>query len=270
VLGRLGRSPGDQHPQVGGLAERGPHLLTVDDPLVTVELRLGGETGQVGAGTGLAEQLAPRRLPRDDVVDKSVDLLAGPVVGDGRRGEQQPETVGRADRAEGGDLIRDLDSDGPGHAPPVRALGQRWGGPPRGAQALPPLGHRELGVPASGQPTAQLVEQLVGVVRFLGRVGHAGAPLGHRSPGGALGATLILRQGKWQCDCRERGLCAPASHFVDTAQYSSCMSAPVCRMGSVVWELEVPIPTLDRSNMAMFTAARPRRCGRSRLAGPPE
>ena len=50
VLGHVGVGAGDEHADVGGLAERGPHLLAVDDPLVAVLDGPGGEAGEVGAG----------------------------------------------------------------------------------------------------------------------------------------------------------------------------------------------------------------------------
>ena len=44
-----------------------PDLLAVDDPLVAVEHGLGAQVGQVGAGVGLAEALAPGDLAREDL-----------------------------------------------------------------------------------------------------------------------------------------------------------------------------------------------------------
>ena len=75
VLGHVGVGAGDEHAEVGDLAARGPHLLTVDDPLVAVAARPCVETGEVGAGAGLAEELAPRLLAGDDVAHVPVDLL---------------------------------------------------------------------------------------------------------------------------------------------------------------------------------------------------
>ena len=59
--GRCGRRACPSRDEVG---ERGPHLLAVDDPLVAVAHARVRQAGDVGAGAGLAEQLAP-------------DLLAG-------------------------------------------------------------------------------------------------------------------------------------------------------------------------------------------------
>ena len=95
-LGSSGVGAGDQHAEVGDLAARRPHLLTVDDPLVAVLDRAGREPGEIGSGTGLAEQLAPRLRARDDVADVQVDLLLRAVRRDRRRREQQPETGRRA------------------------------------------------------------------------------------------------------------------------------------------------------------------------------
>ena len=104
VLRRVGIGAGEQHAHVGGLAQRGPHLLAVDDPLVAVADGPRREAGEVGAGARLAEELAPRPLARDDVADVGVDLLAGAVGRDRRRREQQPEPDGAPDGAERGDL----------------------------------------------------------------------------------------------------------------------------------------------------------------------
>ena len=49
----------DEHPAVGHVRERVPDLLAVDDPLVAVAHRPGRERREVGAGAGLAEELAP-------------------------------------------------------------------------------------------------------------------------------------------------------------------------------------------------------------------
>ena len=67
VFGRR-RIGAAQHVEpVGVHAERHPDLLPVDHPVVTVELGLGGEAGQVAAGVGLAEPLTPQLLDRSDL-----------------------------------------------------------------------------------------------------------------------------------------------------------------------------------------------------------
>ena len=75
VLGGVRVGAGDQHAHVGGLTERRPHLLTVDDPFLAVELGPGGEPGQVGTGARLREELTPGLLAGDDLSHVPVDLL---------------------------------------------------------------------------------------------------------------------------------------------------------------------------------------------------
>ena len=64
VLGRRRVGAGQQDAPAGDVGVAGPDLLAVDDPLVAVALGPGGERGQVGAGTRLAEELAPDLLAR--------------------------------------------------------------------------------------------------------------------------------------------------------------------------------------------------------------
>ena len=64
VLRDVGIGAGQEHADVGDLRARRPHLLPVDDPLVAVTHRRGGEAGEVGPGAGLAEELAPRLAAR--------------------------------------------------------------------------------------------------------------------------------------------------------------------------------------------------------------
>ena len=59
VLGRVGIGAGQQEDVVGELGLGGPHLLAVDDPLVAVELGPRLQRGQVAAGVGFGEPLAP-------------------------------------------------------------------------------------------------------------------------------------------------------------------------------------------------------------------
>ena len=69
-LGRSGSVRADDLADVAVVRAGGPHLLAGDDPLVAVALGPGLQAGQVGAGAGLAEQLAA-----DEVA--AVQLRAG-------------------------------------------------------------------------------------------------------------------------------------------------------------------------------------------------
>ena len=60
VLGHVGVGAHEEHAPVAELRGRVPDLLAGDDELVAVADGLAGEAGEVGAGAGLAEELADR------------------------------------------------------------------------------------------------------------------------------------------------------------------------------------------------------------------
>ena len=59
MLRRVRIGAREQQAEVGVVRARGPDLLPVDDELVAVGDRARAEVREVGAGVGLAEQLAP-------------------------------------------------------------------------------------------------------------------------------------------------------------------------------------------------------------------
>ncbi len=65
VLRRARIGAGEEHPELGAMGPGGPHLLPGDPPTVAVRLGARRQRGQVGAGAGLAEQLAPTLLVAD-------------------------------------------------------------------------------------------------------------------------------------------------------------------------------------------------------------
>ena len=73
---------------VGILRERRPDLLSVDDPLVTVEHRARLHVGEIGTGVGLAVALAPHLAAREDLRDEAALLCFGAVRHDRRPGER--------------------------------------------------------------------------------------------------------------------------------------------------------------------------------------
>ena len=97
ALGHTGVGARQQHPEVGQVGPGGPHLLTGHHPLVPTvgddPLGPGGQRGQVAAGTGLAEQLAPHLLVAHDGREEAQALLLGPVGEQGRGREVEPERV---------------------------------------------------------------------------------------------------------------------------------------------------------------------------------
>ena len=91
MLRRLRVGAGDEHAPIAQVGERVPHLLAVDDPLVAVADCLGGEAGEVAAGAGLTEQLAPLFLAGEHRTEEAILLLVAAVGDDGRAGERHEE-----------------------------------------------------------------------------------------------------------------------------------------------------------------------------------
>ena len=77
VLGHLVVRPGQHQAPVGLVRVAGPHLVPGDDVVVTVPVGPGAQRGQVGAGVGLAEPLAPPVAAVDDAGEEPLlDLVA--------------------------------------------------------------------------------------------------------------------------------------------------------------------------------------------------
>jgi hypothetical protein len=84
--------PSQQNSVVRIVRPRSPHFLTVDNPIVSVPFRPGRKAGEVGSGSRLGEQLAPKLLaaqqgPQKPLLLPSVpggeDRRAGPTDADG-------------------------------------------------------------------------------------------------------------------------------------------------------------------------------------------
>ncbi len=92
-LGHVGVGPGQQHGVRRQMGPRRPHLLAGDHPLVAVALGPGGQRGQVRAGAGLAEELAPALLVAHDRRQEAQALLLGAVGEESGRGQIEAERV---------------------------------------------------------------------------------------------------------------------------------------------------------------------------------
>ena len=111
---------GQHEDVVGENGLGGPDLLAVDDPLVAVEHGLGLEAGQVGAGVGLGEALAPGDLPAEDLGDELLLLLLGPPLQDRGADEGVAEEVGPHRGAGAVELLGQDDGVHRGQAPDRR------------------------------------------------------------------------------------------------------------------------------------------------------
>ena len=75
VLDRFGVGAHDQQAEARQMGQGRPHLLSVDGPLVAVAHALRRQPGEVGAGAGLAEQLAPDLLAGEQRTQVALLLL---------------------------------------------------------------------------------------------------------------------------------------------------------------------------------------------------
>ena len=102
VLRDVGVGAGEAEHVLGHVGERGPDLLAVDDVVVAVADGAGLEGGEVGAGLGLGEALAPHVFAGEDAGDVLLLLLVGAVHEDGGPEDRDAEPAdedGRRGRA---------------------------------------------------------------------------------------------------------------------------------------------------------------------------
>ena len=86
-LGAVGVAPGQAEAPVGELGVGGPYLAPADPVPALDRHGAGGERGQVAPGVGLAEELAPQLLRREDPGEEAL-LLLGRAVGQQRGAHQ--------------------------------------------------------------------------------------------------------------------------------------------------------------------------------------
>jgi hypothetical protein len=91
VLGHVRIRTRDQDAALRLVRHRRPDLLAVDDPVVAVPHRPGREAGEIRAGPGFAEQLAPHLLAHPEWSQVAGALLVRAVTQDCRRGHAEPD-----------------------------------------------------------------------------------------------------------------------------------------------------------------------------------
>ena len=72
MLGDVGIRSGQADAPVSHLGHRRPHLLAGQPPSALDRLGPDGQVGQIGAGTGFGEQLAPVEVAYQGCVDPSL------------------------------------------------------------------------------------------------------------------------------------------------------------------------------------------------------
>ena len=92
-FGTDGVGAGETDREVRDVRPRGPDLLAVEDPLLAVAHRAGGERRQIRSRARLAEELAPLLRGCDDRRQEPQPLLLGAVREERGRGAVEPERV---------------------------------------------------------------------------------------------------------------------------------------------------------------------------------
>src|SRR5581483_3357039 len=140
VLRRVGVRAREQDHVLGDVRAGGPDLLAVDDVVVAVldGPRLHG--GEVGAGAGFGEALAPDVVALDDAREVLLLLLLGAVEDDGRAGPAGADAeVAPAWRAGERHLLREDELLHDGHAGAAVLLRPGRGDPAAVGELLHPL-----------------------------------------------------------------------------------------------------------------------------------
>ena len=94
VLGRIGVGPGHQHPPISQMRHGVPHLLPVDQPLITIAYRLAGQPGEITACARLREQLTPALFTGEHGSQEASLLLVGAMRDNGGPGQCDEECGG--------------------------------------------------------------------------------------------------------------------------------------------------------------------------------
>ena len=180
-FGAVGVRPGQEDPEVAEVRARGPHLLAVDDPLVAVALGSCRQPGEVGAGAGLAEELAPHLLAAEHRSEVALLLRVGSVGDDRGTRHAHPDGEGVAEHPGARRLLGEDRGLGRGAASPAVLGGPRDARPSFvGEEPLPSLGPRdpvELVAGHRATPPSRGPRRRRAAARTT-----RGSPLGRRSP----------------------------------------------------------------------------------------
>ena len=154
VRRRLGIGAAHDEAPVGAVRERGPHLLTGDDPLVAVEHGTRLDVREIAPGVGLGESLAPQLLDRLDLREEPALLLVGAELDECRREQALPEERDPRRRVRPRVLLVEDHLQGERQRPAAVLLRPRHAHPAVGAEHVLPL---DADVPAAlvGRPAAR-------------------------------------------------------------------------------------------------------------------
>ena len=105
VLGRVPIGAGEQQAVVGMMRTGRPHLLSVDDPEISLQIRACGGAGEIGTAARLAEELAPGIFAGENTAQELLFLQIRSVLEQRGRGQQSHSGFGGADGAHVGEFL---------------------------------------------------------------------------------------------------------------------------------------------------------------------
>ena len=77
MLWRVGVGAHQEKAPIGEMGARGPHLLPIDDEMITQVYGTGTQAGEIAAGIGLRIALAPQLVSTEDARQMTLLLLFG-------------------------------------------------------------------------------------------------------------------------------------------------------------------------------------------------
>ena len=155
---RVGVGAGEEDAEVRDVRVRRPDLLPVDDEAVALEARRRADAGEIGAGTGLREPLAPDLVGREERLQVARLLRVGAARDDRRPGHPEPDHADVRRRL-GARLLLEVDRLEPRREPaPAVLLRPRDPDPAAVVERAAPGAH--LGAVEAGRAAAVALELL--------------------------------------------------------------------------------------------------------------
>src|ERR1700719_2717435 len=131
-----------------------PHLLSVDDPKISLQIRAGGGAGEIGTAARLAEELTPGIFPGENTAKEILFLQIRSVLEQGCRSQQSHSGAGGADSAHVGELLLDHSRQRVRKSAAVPFRRPLWHSPSGIRELAAPLHQWHIGIPVGRQPLA--------------------------------------------------------------------------------------------------------------------
>ncbi len=154
VFGRVPIGAGEQQAVVGMMRTGRPHLLSVDDPKISLQIRAGGGAGEIGTAARLAKELAPGIFPGENTAEELLLLQIRSVLEQSRRGQQSHSGVSGADSAHVGEFFFDHSRQRVRKSAAVPFLWPLRHRPSGVGELAAPLDQRHIRIPVGREPLA--------------------------------------------------------------------------------------------------------------------